>query len=197
VQPTTTDTPNPAPAIPVQPAEVGPVPIPATTATPDSAFAARTVAEASPNVGSIQPTGQAELLKIIGRHSESEVTPSTWTFYFFDKTAPGHARIITVSNGKIIKNGGDLEHFAAPYSEQNVLPEDKVMIDSTQALQIAEGLIPGVTITGSEFVLLQEKNSVPMWKVTLWTREGDDDRKLGDVMLLAENGTLIRKNLKP
>ena len=47
-----------------------------------------------------------------------------------------------MSNGKIIANGGDLEHFAVPYTEQNILPEDKVLIDSTQALQIAESLIP-------------------------------------------------------
>jgi hypothetical protein len=52
-------------------------------------------------------------------------------------------------------------------------------------------------VTGSEFALTQEKNSVPMWRVTLWTKDGDDERKLGEVMLLAENGTLIRKNLKP
>jgi len=170
---------------------------PAVPNTPDSAFLARGVAESSPNVGNMQPTGQAELLKIVGKHQEGDVVPTLWSFYFFDKTAPGHARIIKVSSGKIVTNGGDLEHFAAPYSEQNILPEDKILIDSTQALQIAESLIPGVTVTGSEFVLVQEKNSVPMWRVTLWTKDGDDERKLGDVLLLAENGTLIRKNLKP
>jgi serine/threonine protein kinase len=198
VQPTITDVPSSVPAQPVQPAEtVVPAEVPATPATPDSAFIARGIAESSPNLGSIQPTGQAELLKIVGKHEEGDSVPTMWIFYFFDKTAPGHARIIKVSNGKIVTNGGDLEHFAAPYTEENILPEDKILIDSTQALQIAESQIPGVNVTGSEFVLVQEKNSVPMWKVTLWTKDGDDERKLGDVMLLAENGTLIRKNLKP
>lgn len=198
LQPTTTDVPKAESIPPAQPAEVAPPgPVPAAPATPDSAFVARGIAESSPNVGSIQPTGQADLLKIVGKRDEGEITPTVWTFYFFDKTAPGHARIITVSNGKIIKNGGDLEHFAAPYNEENILPEDKILIDSTQALQIAESLIPGVNVTGSELVLTQEKNSVPMWKVTLWSKEGDDDRKLGDVMLLGDTGTLIRKNLKP
>jgi serine/threonine protein kinase len=198
VQPTTSDVPNPQPAVPVQPAETVPdTTVPALPATPDSAFVARSVAEGSPNVGSLQPNGQAELLRIVGKRDDAEVTPSVWTFYFFDKTAPGHARIISVANGKVIKNGGDLEHFAVPYTEQNILPEDKVLIDSGQALQIAQNLIPDVKITSSQFELLQQKNSVPMWKVTLWTKDGDDDRKLGDVTLLAENGTLISKNLKP
>jgi serine/threonine protein kinase len=198
VQPTTSDVPKALPVPPEQPAEAVPIaPVPALAVTPDSAFVARGIAESSPNVGSLQPTGQAELLKIVGKKDEEEITPTVWTFYFFDKSAPGHARIITVSNGKIIKNGGDLEHFAAPYNEQNVLPEDKVLIDSTQALQIAQGLIPDVKISGSEFLLMQQKNSVPMWKVTLWSKDGDDEHKVGDVTLLAENGTLISKNLKP
>ena len=143
VQPTTTDVPNAVPALPVQPAQ--PEAVPATAASPDGAFAARSVAESSPNVGNIQPTGQAELLKVVGKHEEGDMIPTTWTFYFFDKTAPGHARIIKVSGGKIINNGGDLEHFAVPYSEQNIMPEDKILIDSTQALQIAEALIPEST----------------------------------------------------
>jgi serine/threonine protein kinase len=197
VQATTTDAPTSVPAQPVQPTDITPAVVPAVQAVPDSAFVARGIAESSPNVGNLQPTGQAELLKIVGKHAEGDLIPTLWVFYFFDKTAPGHARIIKVSGGKIVTNGGDLEHFAAPYSEQNILPEDKILIDSTQALQIAESLIPGVNVTGSEFVLVQEKNSVPMWKVTLWTKDGDDERKLGDVMLLAENGTIIRKNLKP
>jgi|GEM_PF-1072015 len=191
------------PALPVQPAEVVPGPIPATPvapaipATPDSAFVARGIAETSPNVGSLQPTGQAELLKVVGKRDDTELTPTTWTFYFFDKTAPGHARIITVNSGKIIKNSGDLEHFAIPYSEQNVIPEAKVLIDSTLALQIAQSLIPDVKVSSSEFTLLQPKNSEPVWKVRLWSKEGDDDRKLGDVTLSAEDGTLREKHLNP
>jgi len=199
-QTTSPDVTKALPAIPVQPGELVPGPIPATPAapvTPDSAFVARGIAETSPNVGSLQPTGQAELLKVVGKRDEKEITPTTWTFYFFDKTAPGHARIITVNSGKIIKNGGDLEHFAAPYSEQNVLPEGKVLIDSTLALQIAQSLIPDVKISSSEFILMEPKNSEPVWKVRLWSKEGDDDRKLGEVTLSAEDGTLREKHLNP
>ncbi len=36
-----------------------------------------------------------------------------------------------------------------------------------------------------------------MWKVTLWTRDEDgDERKLGDVMLLAGDGSVILNGLK-
>jgi hypothetical protein len=37
-----------------------------------------------------------------------------------------------------------------------------------------------------------------MWRVTLWTRNANgEERKLGDVILLAENGTVIKNDLKP
>jgi hypothetical protein len=45
---------------------------------------------------------------------------------------------------------------------------------------------------------MQQKNSVPMWKVTLWTRNANgEEHKLGDVTLRAENGTPNSINLKP
>jgi len=173
-------------------------PIPALAAIPDSAFAARDIAEKSLDAGIVAPTGRGELLKIIGKRDDNQITPTTWTFYFFDKSATGHARIVTVNGGKVVKTGEDLVDFAAPYSDSAVLPEEKIQKDSADALQIAQGLIPGVPVTGSEFTLMQQKNSVPMWKVTLWTRNPDgEEHKLGDVILLAEDGTLISKNLKP
>jgi len=52
-------------------------------------------------------------------------------------------------------------------------------------------------VSSSELSLLQQKNSVPMWKVTLWTRDADsEEHKLGDVTLLAGDGTVILNGLK-
>ncbi len=69
--------------------------------------------------------------------------------------------------------------------------------DSTDALQIAQSLVPGVTVSSSEFTLMQQKNSVPMWRVALWSAnaKGEDER-IGDVTLLAQNGTPIKNTLK-
>ena len=173
-------------------------PVPALAAIPDSAFAARDIAEKTLDPAILSGTGRAELLKIIGKRDPTQITPSTWTFYFYDKSAAGHARIVTVNNGKVVKSGEDLVDFASPYSEETVLPEDQIGKDSSDVLQIAESLLPDVSVTSSEFVLGQQKNSVPMWKVTLWGKNPNgEERKLGDVTLLSENGTLISKNLKP
>jgi len=189
---------NPADGIDAVNPAMPTAPIPALAAIPDSAFAARDIAEKSLNAGIVAPTGRGELLRIIGKRDENQITPTTWTFYFFDKSAAGHARIVTVNGGKVVKTGEDLVDFASPYSDSAVLPEEKIEKDSTDALEIAQGLIPGVTVIGAEFTLMQQKNSVPMWKVTLWTKNPDgEERKLGDVVLLAGDGTLIQKNLNP
>jgi len=184
-------------AAPVNPAVPALVP-PAFAALPDSAFVARDIAEKSLPPSDIAPTGKAELLKISGEREEDQITPTTWTFYFYDKKATGHARIVKVNGGKVIKTGEDLVDFASPYSDFAVLAEDQIQKDSSDALQIAQGLIPGATVTSSEFTLMQQKNSVPMWRVALWTKDSNgEERKLGDVTLLAQDGTIISKNFKP
>jgi serine/threonine protein kinase len=189
--------PVPPVALPVDPGTAAP-PTPALAALPDSAFAARDIAEKSLPPADIAPTGKAELMKIIGKRDDTQITPATWTFYFFDKSAAGHARIVTVNGGKVIKSGEDLVDFASPYSDSAILPEDKIEKDSSDILRIAQSLIPGVPVTSSEFTLMQQKNSVPMWKLTLWSKNPNgDEHKLGDVTLLAEDGTLIKNTLKP
>jgi hypothetical protein len=194
--------PVPVPAFPsdgTNPVPLSPIaPIPASAALPDSAFAARDIAEKSLPPADIAPTGKAELLRIIGEREAGRPMPVTWKYYFFDKSAPGNARIVTVRGGRTIKNGEDLGDFASPYEEQHVLPEDKLLVDSTQALQIAQGLVPGQPVSSAEFTLMQQRNSVPMWKVTVWSTDSEgEEHKLGDVILLAEDGTVISNTLKP
>ncbi len=193
-----TDMSNAVPALPVDPADLTNQPTPAWPATAESAFAARTIAENSLDAALLGPTGHADLLKILGRHESGQTSPPTWIFYFFDKAATGHARIVTVSDGKVVKNREDVANLVSPYSTDNIMPEDKTVIDSAQALTIAEGLVPGVQVSSSELMLSQQKDSFPMWRVTLWIKSGDDgERKLGDVTILAENGTPVINKLRP
>jgi len=182
---------NAAPAVPVNPDEIGP---PAPTY---SAFAARDVAERSLDPNLVTPSGHAELLRIIGERDLNSVTPTTWKFYFFDKAAGGHARIVTVTDGRVVKTGADLVDELTPYDENLVMPEGELLKDSTDALQIAQAQVTDATATGSELLLAQQKNSVPMWRVTLWSKTASgDERKLSETTLLAETGTVIR-DVKP
>jgi serine/threonine protein kinase len=158
-----------------------------------SAFAARDVAERSLDPDLVTPSGHAELLRVIGERDPNSVTPTTWKFYFFAKGAGGHARIVTVTGGRVVKSGDDLVDSLTPYDEDLVMPEGQVQKDSGDVLAIAQAQVPDAAASSSEMVLLQQKNSVPMWKVTLWGKAaGGDDHKLTETTLLAETGTVIR-----
>ena len=183
--------------VPLEPANTGEPAQPAVPVATYSAFAARDVAERSLDPSLVTPSGHAELLRVIGEREPGSLTPRTWKFYFYDKAAGGNARIVTVTDGRAVKSGEDIVDSLRPYDEHLVMPEGQVQKDSSDVLAIAQSLVPGATVNGSEFVLMQQKNSVPMWKVTLWgTASTSDVRKLDEVTLLAETGTVIR-DVKP
>lgn len=209
--------PAPAPAVAAEtnaiPAVIPPLPVngetnaaPAVAATPDSAFEARTIAESDLNNGVAK--GHAPLLQAMGTREPGEVVPTTWTFSFYDATAPHNSRIVTVSDHRVMKkNDGFMRSLLDSFPgsnllfgakrEADILPEEKLVIDSNQALQVAAGLVPGVTISSSQFILMQEKNSVPTWRVELWARDDNGGEKsLGFVKVLAEKGDPIFSTLK-
>ena len=170
--------------------------IPAVPALPDSAFEARIVAEQILPPALRDATGHIPLLKVSGRRNVKQLTPTFWTFDLFDPKAAGHARIVSVSDHRVVASGERLTYIMSPYTRANILPED--LIDSTQALQIVQQLLPGVAVSDSAFVLSQDKNSAPFWTVTVWAHNAqDEDIELGDVVLLAEKGDVISNNLKP
>jgi len=173
---------------------------PAISATPDSAFVVRSIAEGSLETSNGNPAGPGQLLKIIGKRDKSEITPTEWTFYFYDESAARNARIVTVKDRKVMKNDDtlfDTDHLLS-YKRQEILPDDKLITDSSQALLTAQGLLrPGVLASKSEFELTQ-KNSIPTWKVTLWAKNKDgEDEKLGMVTILAEKDVISASTLKP
>jgi hypothetical protein len=160
-----------------------------------SAMEARSVAERSLAPTLIAPSGQAELLKIIGSRNESEQTPPQWTFYFFDKSAGGHAKVVTVRDEKVVNDSERTLLLFNPFEEKDILPDE--VIDSNQALLTAEALVPGVTVSSSDFVLVK-KDSVPVWKIRLWAKdEKGDEQELGSVTILADKNISIGNTLKP
>ena len=187
--------PGTVPAMPADTNTPG-APIPAVQALPDSAFQARTVAEDSLPRALLGPDGHAPLLRIRGKRDPGQLTPTTWTFEFFDPHAAGHAQIVSVRDHRVVDNGERVTYFITPYTKANILPAD--IIDSIQALDIAQQQIPGVQVSSSEFALSQEKNSAPFWTVTLWARNPQaEEVELGDLVMLAEKGDVISNHLQP
>jgi hypothetical protein len=187
--------PGTVPALPADTNAPG-APIPAVQALPDSALQARNVAEDSLPRNLLGPDGHAPLLRIRGKRDPGQLTPTTWTFEFFDPHAAGHSKIVSVRDHRVVDNGERVTYIISPFTKANILPAD--IIDSTQALDVAQQQIPGVQASSSEFALSQDKNSAPFWTVTVWARNAQaDEVELGDVVMLAEKGDVISNHLKP
>jgi hypothetical protein len=173
---------------------IPPVPV---VATPQTAFQARGVAEASLNPSLVGPGGDASLLKIIGRRSENSPVPRSWTFYFYDTSATGNATYRTVRNGRITRDGEAITVAVFPWHQSDVIDEGKLKIDSDSALAAAQALIPNTLITSSQLELRWPKDSTaPIWFLTLWARDRDGQEVgIGTVQVLADTGYVVRKNL--
>ncbi len=175
---------------------VSPFPTPV-AAAPQTAFEARAVAEASLNPSLVLPSGQANLLKIIGRRAENSPAPVSWTYYFYDTGATGNATYRTVRNGRIVRDGEAITVAVFPWHQSDVIAEDKLRVDSSAALAAAQALIPNTPISSSQFELRWPKDSTaPIWLLTLWTRDKDGQEVgIGTVQVLADTGYVIRKSL--
>jgi hypothetical protein len=177
---------------------LGVSPFPAAAApAPQTAFEARTVAEASLNPALILPTGQANLLKIIGPRAENSPAPVSWTYYFYDTGATGNATYRTVRNGRIVRDGEAITVAVFPWHQSDVIAEDKLRIDSSAALAAAQALIPNTPISSSQLELRWPKDTTaPIWLLTLWARDKDGQEVgIGTVQVLADTGYVIRKSL--
>jgi len=190
-----TPVPGTVPALPVD-STATPTVAPVAPVLPENAFEALDVAEESLPPALIGENGHAPLLKIRGKRAPGKLIPPTWTFDFFDPTAVGRSRMVSVTDHRVLNDGERLSLFITPYTEANILPAD--IIDSSQALQIAQQLVPTLAVSSSEFYLAQDKNHAPSWNVTLWTRNpAGDEVELGNVVILAEKGDVILNTLKP
>jgi hypothetical protein len=161
-----------------------------------TAFEARDVAEASLRPALIGPTGHASLLKIIGPRDSSSPEPLTWTFYFYDTGAIGNAISRTVRNGKVVHDGEAITGAVFPWHDDDVLPEDKLRVDSSAALATAETLLPGVAISSSKLEVTRQKDTAPIWNVTLWARDSAGNQQaLGTAEIVTDTGYVFRNGL--
>jgi len=177
---------NAAPVVPVAP----PAPL-------ETAFEARDAAETSLRPALIGPTGHASVLKIIGRRDPSSPEPRTWTFYFYDTGATGNATYRTVRDGKVVRDGDALTGAVFPWHDGDVLPEDKLRVDSSAALATAESLLPGVAVSSSKLELTRQKDTAPIWNVTLWARDSSgNQQELGTAEIVTDTGYVFKSDLK-
>ena len=142
------------------------------------------------------------VVQIRSEKSVGGLTPNIWYVVYYDPDATAKATEIKFAAGSQVsvkRPARILEPITGAHRE---LPKDKLKIDSDKAIDIAknEPLIKNLTLTNTELKLERGEADQPVWKVKLWAakiRRPSDTVNIGEVEISAEDGKLVRNDLKP
>jgi hypothetical protein len=126
------------------------------------------------------------------------VEPAKWSFLFYDPYADENGRHIVVINGAVtqIEQGFvELDHARLlSYKHDEILLPAKLKLDSDQALAAvqAAGNIRNVPLSTVHYELyLSDDNDVPVWKLTLYAKQGRDEHPFCTATLSAFTGQIF------
>ena len=145
---------------------------------------------------------KGRVVQIRSEKSVGGLTPNIWFVVYYDPDATAKATEIKFAAGtkvSVKRPARVLESISGSYRE---LPKEKLKIDSDKAIEIAknEPLIKNLTLTNTELKLERGEDEQPVWKVKLWAakiRRPSDTVNIGEIHISAENGKVVKNDLKP
>ncbi|MCI0745442.1 MAG: PRC-barrel domain-containing protein [Verrucomicrobia subdivision 3 bacterium] len=142
-----------------------------------------------------------KLVQIRSEKSVNGLTPTIWYVVFYDPTAALKATEVKFINGTMAEVKRPLRLLEATSSKSEPLDREKIKIDSDRALGLVlkDPSLANMKPTASEMRLERGEGGLPVWRVQLWAAKGDDasdDVKLGDITLSAEDGKVLKSDLK-
>ena len=145
---------------------------------------------------------KGRVVQIRSEKSVGGLTPNIWFVVYYDPDATAKATEIKFAAGtkvSVKRPARVLESISGSYRE---LPKEKLKIDSDKAVEIAksEPLIKNLTLTNTQLTLERGEGDQPVWKVKLWAakiRRPSDTVNIGELQLSAEDGKVVKNDLKP
>jgi hypothetical protein len=145
---------------------------------------------------------KGRVVQIRSEKSVGGLTPNIWFIVYYDPDATAKATEIKFAAGtkvSVKRPARVLEPITGAHRE---LPKEKLKIDSDKAIEIAknEPLIKNLTLTNAQLTLERGEGDQPAWKVKLWAskiRKPSDTVNIGEVHLSAEDGKVVKNDLKP
>jgi len=145
---------------------------------------------------------KGRVVQIRSEKSVGGLTPNIWYVVYFDPDATAKATEIKFAAGtkvSVKRPARVLEPITGSHLE---LPKEKLKIDSDKAIEIAknEPLIKSLTLTNTELKLERGEGDQPIWKVKFWAakiRKPSDTVNIGELHLSAEDGKVVKNDLKP
>ena len=137
----------------------------------------------------VLPKAQAKkLARIEARHGTP--TPQRWHLLVHDAALERGLREYVVAAGEVVASR-TLSQFADRISEEDVIAESPLKIDSDRAAEIAQqyALANGLTVASMNFELRREgADATPLWRVTCLDDAGTE---VGSLVLTATKGTVV------
>lgn len=144
-----------------------------------------------------------KVTEVRSEKSVGSLVPNIWYVVFYDRDATAKATEVKFAAGKKIavkRPSRLLEFGSGSYREMD---RSKLKIDSNKAIETAlkEPLLANLTITNTQLWLQRagRDDDSPVWRVRLWAakiRKPSDTAEIGDLYLSAEDGSVIKNNLK-
>lgn len=141
--------------------------------------------------------------QIRSEKSVGTLTPNIWYIVYFDPDATAKAVEVKFAAGQKVSVKRPARVLELIGGADNALPKDKLLIDSNQALQIAqrEPLLANLNLKASEMKLERWGDAhLPVWKVRLWAAKLSNPNKMadiGEVFISADQGKVVKNDLKP
>ena len=144
-----------------------------------------------------------KVTQIRSEKSVGSLVPNIWYVVFYDRDATAKATEVKFAAGTKVavkRPSRILELGAGSYKE---FDRAKLKVDSNKAIETAikEPLLANVTLTNTQLWLerADRDDPSPIWKVRLWAakvRKPTETAEIGDLYISAEDGKVIKNNLK-
>jgi hypothetical protein len=145
-----------------------------------------------------------KVVQIRSDKSVGNLTPNLWYIVYYDPDATFRAVEVKFGAGAkmdVKRTARLLEPIA---NADEPLAREKLKVDSDKALDIAtkQPLLEKLTLKASRLVLERRgiDDHTPVWKIRLWAaklKNPGDTADLGEVVVSAEDGTVLKSDLRP
>jgi hypothetical protein len=135
--------------------------------------------------------------------SVGSLTPTVWYVVFFDPDATAKATEVKFAAGKkvAVKRPARVLEFGS--GSYRPVDRSKLKIDSNKAIEVAikDPLLANLQLTNTQLTLERagRDDDAPVWKVRLWAakvRKPTDTVEVGDMRISAQDGKVLKSNLK-
>jgi hypothetical protein len=151
--------------------------------------------------------GEQSKDKVVQIHSDKSIaglTPDIWHVVYYDPDTTLKAIEVKFVSGKKADVSRPLRLLEPIRGGDAPLSREKLKTDSDAALEIArkEPLLEKLTLKASRLTLTRygHDDSTPVWKVRFWAaklKHPEDDADIGEVIISAEDGKVLKADLKP